>query len=317
MSIFGRSTYSSAGYAAFRPSYPSVLYDRVLRFHGIEAPSFPSPPPSLSAAGTLLDLGCGHGLVARALTPYFSRVTALDPSAGMVEQAHKLSADNSKITVKQGGAEDLSFLADNAVDCVVAGQAAHWFDYSKVWPALARVVKRGGTLAFWGYKDHIIVGQPETTPIFDKFIYGETEPVPGVESMMRFWEQPGRNILRESYQEVVPPETEWEHIVRIAWDPDRVTGDISEAPEEATWLRRRLKLGELEGYLRTFSAFSGWRSAHPDMKSRADGGDGDIVDWMFDEVVAAVPEWKAAGGRWAEIEVDAIWGTILLMAKRR
>lgn len=167
---------------------------------------------------------------------------------------------------------------------MVAGQAAHWFDYSKVWPALARVVKRGGTLTFWGYKDLIIVGRPETTPIFDKFIYGETEPVPGVESMMRFWEQPGRNILRDSYPEVVPPQTEWEHVVHIAWNPDRVTGDISDAPEEATWLRRRLKLGELEGYLRTYSAFSGWRSAHPDMKSRADGGDGDIVDLMFDEV---------------------------------
>lgn len=255
--------------------------------------------------------------MARALAPYFSRVIALDPSAGMIEQARKLTGDNSKITFKQGGAEDLSFLDDNAVDCVVAGQAAHWFDYSKVWPALARVVKRGGTLAFWGYKDHIIVERPETMPIFDRFIYGETEPVPGVESMMRFWEQPGRNILRDSLREVVPPETEWEHVVRIAWDPNHETGDISDAPEEATWLRRRLKLGELASYIRTFSAFSGWRSDHAEMKCRADGGEGDIVDLMFDEVVAAVPEWKAAGDRWAEIEVDAIWGTVLLMAKRR
>lgn len=251
------------------------------------------------------------------MAPSFGSVIALDPSAGMVEQARKLTSD-PKITIRQGSAEDLSFLPDSSVDCVVAGQAAHWFDYTKVWPALARVVRRGGSLAFWGYKDHIIVGRPETTPIFDKFIYGIQEPVPGVESLARFWELPGRDILRDSFRTVVPPATDWESVMRIAWDPDRKAGDINDAPEEALWQRKTLKLGELEGYVRTYSSFSGWKNVHPEKKSRAEGGDGDVVDLMFDEIVAAVPEWKALGdGRWKDVEVDTVWGTVLLMAKRR
>ncbi|KAK1755577.1 methyltransferase [Echria macrotheca] len=308
MSIFGRSTFSSAGYAAFRPSYPPVLFSRILSFHNANR-------AATASGGTLLDLGCGHGLIARALAPSFDSVIALDPSPGMVEQAKKLTSEH-KIVVRQGKAEDLSFLPDKSVDCVVAGQAAHWFDYSKAWPELARVVKQGGTLAFWGYKDHVIVGHPETTPIYDRFVYGSSEPVPGVESMARFWELPGRDILRDSYRAIALPKQDWNSETRIAWDPDRASKDINDAPEEALWQRKTLKLGELEGYVRTFSAFHGWQSAHPERKSRAEGGDGDIVDLMFEEVVATVPEWKARGDAWREVEVDVVWGTVILMARR-
>lgn len=234
----------------------------------------------------------------------------------MVEQAKKLTSEPNVI-IRQGKAEDLSFLPDNSVDCVVAGQAAHWFDYAKVWPELARVVKQGGTLAFWGYKDHFIVGYPATTPIYDKFVYGSSDPVPGIESMARFWELPGREILRQSYRAVVPPDEDWEDVARVAWDPDRTRKDINDAPEEALWQRKMLKLGELEGYVRTFSAFHGWQNAHPDKKSRANGGEGDIVDLMFDQIVDAVPEWREPGDRWREIEVDVVWGTVTLMARRR
>ncbi|KAK1834264.1 S-adenosyl-L-methionine-dependent methyltransferase [Podospora conica] len=310
MSIFSRSTFSSAGYAAFRPSYPPVLLNRILDFHAANRRSDGVP------TGRLLDLGCGHGLVARALAPSFASVVALDPSAGMVEQAKKLTSD-PRIAIRQGKAEDLSFLEKGSVDCVVAGQAAHWFNFAEAWPELARVVKQGGTLAFWGYKDHVIVGQPQTSAIYDRFVYGQTEPAPGVESLARFWEQPGRNILRDSLRSVVPPETDWQDVVLIAWDPDRVTGDLSDAPEVALWQRKALKLGELEGYVRTFSAFHGWQAAHPDRKSRANGGSGDVVDLMFEEVVEAVPAWKEKGDAWRDVQVDVVWGTVILMAKRR
>lgn len=28
-------------------------------------------------------------------------------------------------------------------------QAVHWFDYSKLWPEVARTLRSGGTAAFW------------------------------------------------------------------------------------------------------------------------------------------------------------------------
>lgn len=86
-----------------------------------------------------MDLGCGHGLIARELSPKFANVTAIDPSAGMVKQATQTTKE-SNVSFRQGGAEDLSFLPDKSVDLVVAGQSAHWFDYKKAWPELSRVV---------------------------------------------------------------------------------------------------------------------------------------------------------------------------------
>jgi len=243
-------------------------------------------------------------------------VHALDPAEGMVAQAKRLTSDH-KITIRQGRAEDLSFLPDRSVDMVVAGQAAHWFRYDQVWPELSRVVRQGGTLAFWGYKDHVLVGRPQTSSVFDKFTYGEGDVRPGMESLARFWEDPGRTILRDSLRAIVPPESEWHEVKRIAWDPDRTTAGVADAPEEALWLRKTMKLGELEGYVRTYSSFNNWQLANPDVASRADGGDGDVADYLFDEVVGSVDEWKAAGDAWRDIKVDAAWGTVILMARRR
>jgi trans-aconitate 3-methyltransferase len=299
-----RATFSAAGYAAFRPSYPETLYRTILAFH--------QPP---TPTGTLLDLGCGHGLISRTLSPHFGSLIAIDPSAGMIKQASESTKD-TKISFRQGTAEDLSFLPDNSVDMVVAGQAAHWFKYDKAWPELARVVKRGGTLAFWGYKDNVVFGHPGVTEVAESFVYGKEEIAPGVESMERYWEQPGRGILRDSFRDIVPPETDWKEVKRIVYEPNRKTGTINDS-DEGAWLRKRLTLGEWEGYLRTYSAANGWKDAHPEMKSRADGGEGDIVDLMFDEIVDSVPEWKAMGDKWRDVEFDSAWGTAAVLAKRQ
>ncbi|OHX00421.1 methyltransferase domain-containing protein [Colletotrichum incanum] len=308
MSVFARSTFSAAGYAAFRPSYPASLFRTVLAYHN----------PS-STNGTALDLGCGHGLIARELAPHFGRVIAIDPSAGMVKQASD-STQDPKITFRQASSEDLSFVADKSVDLVVAGQAAHWFNYARVWPELARVVRSGGTLAFWGYKDNILVGFPEVNDIFEHFCYGEGEASPGSgwETMGPYWEKPGRQILRDNLVEVVPPESDWEAVRRIVYDPDRQTAQVgADVDPEAAWQRKTLKLGEFEGYVHTFSAYRGWRDAHPEVKSRAEGGTGDLADLLFDRLREAVPEWKAEGDKWRDIEVEAIWGTTIILAKRK
>ena len=72
-----------------------------------------------------------------------------------------------------------------------------------------------------------------------------------------------------------------------------------------------------EGYLRTFSAYQGWKDAHPDMKSKAEGGKGDIADLCMEQMVESEPEWKALGDKWPEAEAETVWGTYILMAKRR
>ncbi|KAH9908504.1 S-adenosyl-L-methionine-dependent methyltransferase [Xylariomycetidae sp. FL2044] len=300
MATFARSSFSAKAYAAFRPTYPPSLFRTVLAYHRLPTPS-----------GTLLDLGCGHGLIARELSPHFKSVTAIDPSAGMVEQARSTTQD-AKITFRQGSAEDLSFMPDSSVDMAVAGQAAHWFDYSKFWPELARTVRPGGTLALWGYKDNVLLGAERATEIMERFVYGSGKVAPGVVGMGPYWEQPGRNILRDLLRNVRAPEEDWTDFTRLEHEPG------ADDPGEVRWLRKKMKLGEVEGYTRTFSCYNGWKEAHPEVKSRKDGGGGgDVVDVMWEHMVEAVPEWKAMGDRWREAEVESDWGTYILMARRR
>ncbi|KAI0889188.1 S-adenosyl-L-methionine-dependent methyltransferase [Annulohypoxylon maeteangense] len=299
MTTFARSTFSAKAYAAFRPAYPPSVFRTVLNYHQLPAPG-----------GTLLDLGCGHGIITRYLRPHFKSALAIDPSVGMIAQAQQTTAD-PEIVFRQGSAEDLSFLSDGSVDMAVAGQAAHWFDYGKVWPNLARVVRPGGTVAFWGYKDNVLLGTEHVTEIMEEFIYGFDEVAPGWTGMGPCWEQPGRNILRDLLRSVRPPESDWADVKRLEHEPGK------EDTEETCWLRKNMKLGEVDSYLRTFSCFIAWKDEHPDVKSRTEGGDGDIIDVMWDRIIDTVPEWKAMGGRWREAEVISDWGTYILMARRR
>lgn len=261
-----------------------------------------------------MDLGCGHGLVARALSPHFGSVVAVDPSAGMIRQAAQSTPSGSNITFRQSWSEDLSFLDDGSVDLVVAAQAAHWFDYSRVWPELARVVRPGGSLAFWGYKDNILVGRPAASAILDAFCYGEDDVAPGLESLARHWE-PGRQIVRGLLRDVKPPVEDWADVRRIVCDVD---AENAQAPnEEEAWLRKKLVLAEFEAYVRTFSSFSAWKDAHPDQVSRADGGQGDIADLLMDRIIEAEPDWKALGDGWRDAPAEAVWGTFILLARRK
>lgn len=232
----------------------------------------------------------------------------------MVKQAAETTKDE-KIAFRQGQSEDLSFLPDNSVDLAVAGQAAHWFDYTKAWPELSRVVKPGGAMAFWGYKDNVLVGHGGANKIMDKFCYARGDVEPGLEGMARFWEQPGREMVRNLLREVTPPDGEWRDVQRILYNVD---ANVAEVPDEDTaWMRKRITLGGLEAYIRTFSAFQGWRDAHPEAKSRVEGGSGDVADIMMDRIVQSEPRWTAMGDGWRDAETETVWGTYILLARRR
>ncbi|PVH69302.1 S-adenosyl-L-methionine-dependent methyltransferase [Cadophora sp. DSE1049] len=188
MTTFAKSIFNALTYATFRPTYPPQIFKTVLSYHG----SSPNPKQH-----TLLDLGCGHGLISRSLTPHFTRVIGTDPSAKMIAQAiastpfsnegegggsnqdsRSKKEEYGNIEFKQASAEDLWFVKDGELDMAVAGQAAHWFDYSRVWGELSRTVRKGGTVAFWGYKDNVFVDHPRATQILDKYCYGKDKMGP-------------------------------------------------------------------------------------------------------------------------------------------
>jgi SAM-dependent methyltransferase len=117
---------------ARRPAYPAELHERLVAL-----------APGLSR---VLDLGCGPGKLAIALSPRFEQVTAVDPSRLMLEVARALeSTGRRNIRWIQGRAEDAGLAGP--FDLIVIGAAIHWMLHDRVMPKLRRVLRDSGILA--------------------------------------------------------------------------------------------------------------------------------------------------------------------------
>lgn len=91
----------------------------------------------------MLDVGCGTGRVAAALTDRGARVWGVDPSGEMLAQA-RLAAPGA--TFKQARAEALPFKA-SWFERAVLRTAVHLVDRTRALPELARILAPGGRLA--------------------------------------------------------------------------------------------------------------------------------------------------------------------------
>ncbi|KAI9824071.1 MAG: hypothetical protein M1832_002139 [Thelocarpon impressellum] len=294
MATFSKCTFPHASYAAFRPTYPPALYTSLLEYH--------HGPRQLA-----VDLGSGHGLVARSLAPSFAQVIGTDPSPGMVEEARR-STSASNVSFREASAESLPFVSDGQADMVAAAQAAHWFEYPMVWSEMARILRKEGTLVFWGYKDHAFVDYPKASEILHRYTYGE-----GPDLMGDYWSQPGRAMVQNKYHDIQPPGEYFDDVRRIEYEPSRGR----HAGEGTLMLEKRMTLGACKEYIRTWSAYHGWCEAHPAAKRSEQGGAGDVADAMFEEMVREEADWQQAEPSWRELEVDVEWGSAMLLATRR
>ncbi|MFG2129676.1 class I SAM-dependent methyltransferase [Streptomyces sp. NPDC048751] len=101
----------------------------------------------LDGTGTLADLGCGPGTLARPLAAHFARVVAVDPDPDMIERGRELAAAAgiTTITWLTRQAEDVSF-DDGELDAAVFAQSFHWMDRARVADHLRRALRTGGHL---------------------------------------------------------------------------------------------------------------------------------------------------------------------------
>lgn len=97
------------------------------------------------------DCATGSGQAALDLVRSFSKVIATDISAELLA----LAPAHPCISYRAASAEE-SGLEPDSVDLITIAQALHWFDLTRFWVEVRRVLKQGGILAFWGYNWPIV-----------------------------------------------------------------------------------------------------------------------------------------------------------------
>ena len=130
-------------YARHRPGYPPELVARLREARG------------LPAGAHVADLGCGTGLLAQCFLEAGCRVTGIEPSAPMREQAVARLGARPGFSCWAGTAESTG-LPDASVDAVVAGQAFHWFDPARARAEFQRVLRADGWVGLvWNERDDL------------------------------------------------------------------------------------------------------------------------------------------------------------------
>lgn len=167
-----------------------------------------------------VDVGCGTGQLSRLLVPHFDQVLGTDVSASQIQQADQQ---------RQAG---LSFacapcdaipLADGCADLIVAAQAAHWFELAAFYREARRLASADALIVLLSY------GVP-------------------------YLEDPLNSVFQQGY---------WQ-TVHHCWPAQRAAVEngyleldfpFTPLPLAPGFIRRSLNYHQLEGYIRTWSAF--------------------------------------------------------------
>jgi len=121
-------------YAAFRPPLHRLVLDRVIRPH--------------ESFGAGLDVGCGPGYSAIALTRYCDHVFGIDPSRAMLDVAQR----HLKITYLHGSGDALRQLPVQTFGVVTFAGSLCYAKTDRLRSELVRVCPPGGTIVAYDFE---------------------------------------------------------------------------------------------------------------------------------------------------------------------
>jgi len=140
-------------YARARPSYPP------------DAVAWLVEHCEIRPDARVCDLAAGTGILTRLLTATGASVIAVEPVAGM---RHVLKAALPAIPALAATAEALP-LAGSSLDVVTVAQAFHWFDASRAFAELGRVLRPGGRVGLiWNARDRSVGWVNQLWSIMDR-----------------------------------------------------------------------------------------------------------------------------------------------------
>ena len=143
-----------------RAPYPPETFDVLQRLIDPEVP-------------TVLDLGSGTGLIARALAPQVERVDAVDPSEAMIADGRRRSARIPNVRWIHGRAEDAPL--GPRYGLATAGASVHWMEWEIVLPRLAGLLSKDAVFAILYIEDHFAPWHQALKQLFEEYsVYGRT-----------------------------------------------------------------------------------------------------------------------------------------------
>lgn len=148
----GRFASTVPYYARFREPYPPDFFSTV------------AERLALDRRMTLLDAGCGPGLLAIGFAPYVGSCIGVDPEPDMIRAARATAiAAGVELRLIEGRLEDLNENA-GSLDMVTIGRALHWMDRETALAVLHQVVTQRGAVITCGTRTSKTAANPWLAP---------------------------------------------------------------------------------------------------------------------------------------------------------
>jgi SAM-dependent methyltransferase len=123
----GRFASTVEYYARYREPYPPKFFQKMAEQIGLRGDE------------TLLDVGCGPGMLAIGFAPLVRRCTGLDPEPGMIAAAKNAATEAGvALSLIQDRIEELP--STQTYDVVTIGRAHHWLERTATLAVLERIL---------------------------------------------------------------------------------------------------------------------------------------------------------------------------------